>query len=284
MTVAGIVPHPTRAEARALAARMASALVERGVSVRIPRPDAQAVGLDEYGVDPGTFAEGLDFAVSLGGDGTMLRTVDRVWAHGVPVLGVNLGQLGFLTEIEPAELEAALERLLAGDYGIEERMVLRVGVTSEGPAAGEWCAVNECVLEKDHPGRLIRLAVSISGTFFTTYAADGVIVATPTGSTAYAFSARGPIVSPELHCLLLTPVSPHMVFDRSLVLAPHEELRFEVTAGPAVDLIVDGRSLGTLGVGDVVVCRGAQRPALLIVFGERDFHQMVKAKFGLSDR
>ena len=134
------------------------------------------------------------------------------------MLGVNVGQLGYLTEVEPPDLDAALERLVAGDYQVDERMVLAIDVTSEGPAAGRWFALNETVLEKLHTGRLARLEVEINGTFFTTYAADGVIVATPTGSTAYSFSARGPIVSPRIRCLLLTPVSPHMLFDRSLVL------------------------------------------------------------------
>ena len=284
MTVVGLVPHPQRAAAREAVVRLAGSLSERGVDIRIPEPDAGATGLGRFGVAPGDFADGLDFAVSLGGDGTMLRTVDLVYGEGVPVLGVNLGQMGFLTEVEPEEIDSALERILAGDHGIEERMVVRVSVTSDGSAAGEWWALNECVLEKDQPGRLARLAVTISGKFFTTYAADGMIVATPTGSTAYAFSARGPIISPALRCLLLTPVSPHMLFDRSLVLAPDEELRIEVLDSTPVDLILDGRTLGALGSGDVVVCTEGEHPARLIVFRRRDFHQTLKAKFGLADR
>ncbi len=284
MKAVGIVPHPGRPAAVELAGWLDGFLTERGVEVRVPRSDADSVGLEARGVDTAEFAEGLDFAVSLGGDGTMLRTVDLVFPHEVPVLGVNLGQLGFLTDVEPADLESSLDRVLSGDYEIEERMVVRLEVESRGDAGGTWWALNECLIEKARSGRLVRLGVSVGGEFFTTYAADGLIVATPTGSTAYAFSARGPIISPGLRCLLVTPVSPHMLFDRSLVLRPDEDVRFEVIDEPDVELTVDGRTLGMLTAGDVVTCRAGERPARLIVFSKRHFHQMLKAKFQLPDR
>ena len=282
MTAVGIVAH--RIRARDVAERAASWLEQAGVEVRIPAPDAEAETLRRYAFDVDDFAAGLDFAVSLGGDGTMLRTVDLVGSEGVPVLGVNVGQLGFLTEIEPDQLEVGMEKVLAGDYQVSERMVLAVEVASDGSAGGTWLALNEAVLEKMSSGHLVRLGLSINGTFFTTYAADGVIVATPTGSTAYNFSARGPIVSPRHRCLVLTPVSPHMLFDHSLVFAPDEELAFQVTGSAAVGLILDGREVGRLGDGDVVTCTQGPRPARLITFVPRDFHQVLKAKFGLPDR
>jgi NAD+ kinase len=202
----------------------------------------------------------------------------------VPVLGVNLGQLGFLTEVEPAQLEQALGRVLAGEAQISERMLLSVMVDSDGLASGKWLALNEAVLEKCSSGHLVRLAVSINGKFFTTYAADGVIVATPTGSTAYNFSAQGPIVSPSHRCLILTPVSPHMLFQRSLVLGPDEELEFEVTSQLPVGLVLDGREVGRLSPGDSVTATQGPRPARLMTLHPRDFHQVLKAKFGLADR
>lgn len=284
MTAVGLVPHPGRPAAKELALRVAGVLAARDVEVRVPEPDAAAVGLEHHGVDAERFGDGLDFAVSLGGDGTMLRTVDLVYESQVPVLGVNLGQLGFLTDVEPDDVETSIERVLDGDHAIEERMVVRVEVESQGSARGSWWALNECLIEKAHSGRLVRLAVSVGGDFFTTYAADGMIVATPTGSTAYAFSVRGPIISPSLRCLLVTPVSPHMLFDRSLVLGSEEDVGLEVVEEPEVELSVDGRTLGSLDVGDVVTCRSGRRPARLIVFSERHFHQMLKAKFGLADR
>ena len=282
MTAVGIVPHPQRAGS--YAERAARFLTDAGVEVRVPAPDAAAVGLPGLARDLEAFASGLDFAVSLGGDGTMLRTVDLVAAEGVPVLGVNLGQLGFLTEVEPAQLEESLRRALAGEGQISERMVLSVVVDSDGAAAGKWLALNEAVLEKCSSGHLVRLAVSINGKFFTTYAADGVIVATPTGSTAYNFSAQGPIVSPSHRCQILTPVSPHMLFHRSLVLGPEEELEFEVTSQLPVGLVLDGREVGRLAPGDSVTTTQGPRAARIMTLDPRDFHQVLKAKFGLADR
>jgi NAD+ kinase len=175
-------------------------------------------------------------------------------------------------------------RLLAGDYDVAERTVLQADVETSGPASGRWWALNEAVLEKVQSGRLVRLDVLINGTYFTPYAADGVIVSTPTGSTAYSFSARGPIVSPNHRCLLLTPVSPHMLFDRALVLGADEELRFVVIDERRAVLTLDGRVLGTLEPGDAVTCTGGPRPARIVTLGPRDFHQILKAKFGLADR
>ena len=279
----GLVPHHDRPLARELATRAASFLADRGVAVRIPAEDSVAVGLEELGVRVEEFADGLDVVISLGGDGTMLRTVDLVYEAGVAVLGVNVGQMGYLTDVEPAALDDSLARLLSGDYAVLERMMLQVDVSSAGSVAGRWWALNEAVMEKAQSGRLARLDVSINGTPFTTYAADGVIVATPTGSTAYSFSARGPIVSPSHSCLLLTPVSPHMLFDRSLVLGAEEELRFVVDERP-VALTLDGQELGHLDAGDAVTCTGGPRPARIVSFGPRDFHQILKVKFGLADR
>ena len=270
----GLVPHPHRETAAALARHAAARLGEHGIEVRCPTGD-DATTLD---------VTGLDVVVSLGGDGTMLRAVDLAYEAGVPVLGVNVGQMGYLTEIEPHDFDAALDRLVAGDYQVAERMVLEISVESAGSARGRWFALNEAVLEKVNTGRLARLEVEINGTFFTTYADDGVIVSTPTGSTAYSFSARGPILSPRHRCLLLTPVSPHMLFDRSLVLGAEEILRFVVIDEHSVVLTADGRELGDLAAGDAVSCRGGSLPARIVTLGPRDFHQILKAKFGLSDR
>ena len=280
----GLVPHPLRDTATALAAQAAQRLEAQGIEVRVPGADADAAGLGRYAVPNEQFADGLDVVVSLGGDGTMLRAVDLCYEAGVPVLGVNVGQLGYLAEVEPVDFDVAIGRIETGDYEVAERMVLEIRVESAGPAQGRWFALNEAVLEKLHTGRLVRLGVTINGTFFTTYVADGVIVATPTGSTAYSFSARGPIVSPRQSCVLLTPVSPHMLFDRSLVLAADEELRFDVSDDRSVVLTADGRELGELAAGDAVTCTGGPHPARVVTFGPRDFHQILKAKFGLSDR
>ena len=280
----GLVPHRDRPVAHALAQRTASWLSQHGVEVRVPAALASAAGLDAYATEPEKFASGLDLAISLGGDGTMLYTVQLVYPAPVPLLGVNVGMLGYLSELEPDELEDWLPRLVAGEFEITERMMLSVEVESSGEVRGSWYALNEAVVEKLRAGHLIYLDVSINGTAFTSYAADGLIVAAPTGSTAYSFSAGGPIVSPALRCIVLTPISPHMLFDRSLVLAEHEEVAFVVNNGRYVALTIDGRELGELGPGDRVRCRVAPEPLRLVSLRPRDFHQILKTKFSLPDR
>jgi NAD+ kinase len=279
-----MIVHPERELAAELARDAAKWLGERGHEVRLPLRDATVAGLTELGYPETTFTRGLDVVVSLGGDGTMLRTVDLVAAEGVPVIGVNVGQLGYLTEVEPQGLRMALKRFLAGSYEVEERMLVETTVSAAGVDPAGYLALNEMVLEKTPMGHTVRLGVTIDGDFFTPYAADGFIVATPTGSTAYALSARGPIVAPTHRCLLLTPVSPHMLFDRTLVLDPSASVRIEVLSQRAATLSVDGRNLATLQEGDAVVCTAAAVAARLVMFGQRDFLRILKSKFGLSDR
>jgi NAD+ kinase len=284
MATVGFVLHHEREQAAALARDAAGWLRAAGHEVRVPQPDADIAGLGEVGCDEGALSKGLDLAVSLGGDGTMLRTVDLVAGEGVPIIGVNVGQMGYLTDIEPAGTRAAIERFLTGERTIEERMLLTVTVEHADGRRAEHLAFNEAVLEKTPMGHTVRLAVEVDDEFFTTYAADGLIVATPTGSTAYAFSARGPIVAPTHRALLLTPVSPHMLFDRTLVLEPSARLRLVVQGHRTATLSVDGRNLRELGDGDSIVCTAADRAARLVTFGDRDFLQILKTKFGLEDR
>ncbi len=284
MAVVGLVLHHERRHAAELARDAADWLHAAGHEVRLPRPDADIAGLGELGCSDAELPAGLDLAVSLGGDGTMLRTVDLVAGEGVPIIGVNVGQMGYLTDIEPSGTLAALERFLSGERTIEERMLLAVAVERTDGSREDHLAFNEAVLEKTPMGHTVRLGVEVDGEFFTTYAADGLIVATPTGSTAYALSARGPIVAPTHRALLLTPVSPHQLFDRTLVLEPAARLRLVVRGHRAATLSVDGRNLGELSEGDSIVCTAAERAARLVTFGRRDFLQILKSKFGLEDR
>ncbi|MDQ4133356.1 MAG: NAD(+)/NADH kinase [Actinomycetota bacterium] len=289
MAVVVLVVNDGKPRAVELAHQAADWLSARDHEVRLSSEEAGTVGLAKYGQPPATMLDGADVAVSLGGDGTMLRAVCLVARAGVPVLGVNLGNLGYLTEVEPDRLTDALEAFLTGAYRVEERLML--SVTAElGPSAlptaptGRHLALNEAVVEKSSPGQVVHVSVSFGGRRWTTYAADGLIVATPTGSTAYSFSAHGPILPPELRAILMTPVSAHMPFDRSLVLAATETIRIELIVDRTAELIVDGRELGQLNEGDAILCQAAPERARLITFGQRDFYGILKAKFGLSDR
>jgi NAD+ kinase len=284
MNAVGLVPNAERPVARALAEQAVGWLSSRGVTVRIPNDTGGDLPAAAVAVAPEHFADDLDLVICLGGDGTMLHTFTLVYPRPVPILGVNAGQLGYLSALEAGELEAAIPALLDGDFDVSERSVVECTVQSAGSASGIWYGLNELVLEKVHSGKVIRLEVGINGQPFTSYAADGVIVATPTGSTAYSFSARGPIVSPSTRLLVLTPVSPHMLFDRPLVLAGDETLEFVVRGERAPAITIDGRELGELGHGDRVVCRVADAAAHIVAPRDRLFHQILKAKFALPDR
>lgn len=280
--IVGIVPHHERPAAKELAHEMANWLANKQIEVRIPKEVADRVGLPNLGCDQNEFESDVDVVVSLGGDGTMLNAFAYAYPAEAPVVGVNVGQLGYLSEVEPAHLGTFLNRLSEGDYEVRERMVL--SIEKIGASGAPIFALNEAVVEKRHTGRLLHLGISINDEFFTTYAADGVIIATPTGSTAYSLSARGPVVSPRQRCLVVTPVSPHMLFDRSLVLGDNESIELEVQDGSEGAVNVDGRQRMTLVPGDKVRCSAASKPAKIASFWPRDFHQILKTKFRLSDR
>ena len=287
MASVALFVHRDRTQAMDLAGDIARWLDRRGHQARLTPADAALIERPDLATPPEQLTEGLALAVAIGGDGTMLRAVRRAAEHDVPVLGINVGQLGYLTEVDPARWEDALGRFLAGDHAIDERMLLAVTIDAPGAPPGlerHHLVLNEVVLEKVSMGHTVRLEVMLDDVFFTDYVADGLIVATPTGSTAYAFSARGPIVAPRHRALMLTLVSPHMLFDRTLVLDPSTNVRLAVQGERAAALSVDGRNIGNLAPGSAVCCTAAPRPARLVTFGGRDFHRILKSKFGLNDR
>lgn len=282
-----IVAHHERADARLLAGSTAAWLRERGHEAWMPGDDARELGVPDIAAD--TAPAEADLVVSLGGDGTMLRAVNLLDGAAVPLLGVNLGNLGYLTEVEVGSLDDALERIEAGpeagEWQFDERMMLDIAVsTPDGHHRGTWRALNEAVVEKRESGRTVHLLVRIDGEPFTSYAADGLIVSTPTGSTAYSLSARGPIVSPKHRALLVTPVAPHMLFDRSLVLDPSETVDIEVLGDREAAVAVDGRRVCDLSFGESVRCTPSAATARFVRFGAHQYHQVLKAKFGLADR
>ena len=283
MSLVALVVHHERPVARDLAVAVAEWLVAGDHQVRVPASDAEAIGrLERWSTPDADLASGLDVAVSIGGDGTMLRAVRLVCEKGTPVLGINVGHLGYLTEVEPAAWKQAMVRVLAGDHLVEERMTLCVEVVhAGGELSPVHTALNDAVVEKLEAGHTVRVSVNISGRPAISYATDALIVATPTGSTAYNLSAGGPLVSPRLEALVVTPVAPHSLFGRALVVAPDEIVDVEIVAGRSV-IGVDGRHLGFLEPGDVVRCKAGPHPARLVTFAEREFWRILKTKFGLN--
>ena len=292
MSAVLIIAHAERAEAVSASKRLVDWLESEGHTVELGRVEASAIGRSELAADEpiGTMP---DLAVSVGGDGTMLRSFDLVAAAGVPVLGVNVGHLGYLTEFEPAQLTETVAAALEGTLGISVRMMVsatvrrRPGEDPDDPDphdADTWTGLNEVVLEKRDPGHTVRLEVWLDGDMFATYATDGLIVSTPTGSTAYSLSAGGAVVAPTHSSLQVTPVAPHMLFDRSLLLPPDTEIGIRVVSERPALAAVDGRSTTMLQTGDELVVTRAPYEAQFVTAGGDSFHRVLKHKFGLKDR
>jgi NAD+ kinase len=280
----GVVVHPGRPPAVELGKVLAGWADDHGIELRTLTAERGCLGEDVPCAEPDEFALGLDLVVALGGDGTLLRALGLVLTEQVPALGVNAGRLGFLAEVEPHGLAPALQAISAGRYQVERRTTLAARVLVDGAVVAEDLAVNDVVLEKAARERLAAVAVRLGdGGPFARYAADGIMVASPTGSTAYSFSAGGPIVSPRLDALLLTPIAPHMVFNRSLVLHPDEAVRLEVLPDNPVIESVDGRAARELPPGAVVEVRRSRYDALLVRIEKADFYRLVRSKFRVAD-
>jgi NAD+ kinase len=279
MATIGFAPNVERDSAVELAKSTAAWLEDKGhTTVLLPENAPQ-------GTVPGRKGE-LDLVVSLGGDGTMLRAVGMVLGMSVPVLGVNFGRFGYLTAVEPDGIQLAIERFLHGDYHLDHRMTIDVRVVAKGAKRPRYNAtgLNDIIIARPSGMHTINASVQISGERFLSYAADSMIVSTPTGSTGYNLSARGPIISPKLRCLVLTPVAAHMLFDRSVVLDASHEVTFELHGRSPADLIVDGVPCGQLALGERLTCSGGVHDAILVNFGGRSFETVLKNKFHLTDR
>jgi NAD+ kinase len=285
MSRIGLAVHRFRPDALELARSISHWALEHDCVAVIDESDALVIQAPEAEVgDIST----TDVLVSIGGDGTMLRAVRALAGAPVPIIGVNLGMLGYLATVEQEAVLGALSAWKSGTIGsqfdYDDRMLVEVALWSNGARLANLLALNEVVIEKKDAGHTVRLGVDIDRAPFTTYAADGLIIATPTGSTAYSMSARGPILSPRLRALLVTPVSPHMLFDRSMVLDPSESIRVEVLGHRSVSVAIDGALVHTLSPSDVIEIKAADEVARFVRFEERRFHQILKTKFGLSDR
>lgn len=208
----------------------------------------------------------FDLLIALGGDGTMLRAGQICGPHGVPILGINMGRFGFLMEIRQNQWQEALSRLIAGDYWLEKRMMLHAHRNRAGQILGEWDVVNEVVVSRGSFVRPVHLETSVDGRYLTTYVADGLIASTPTGSTAYALAAGGPILPPELRTILLVPIAPHLSIDRAIVLAEGSSVSITVHTSHQAVLSVDGQAPVELADGDCIDIAAGDHSLLFVRF------------------
>lgn len=278
--------NPARAEAREIGAAMISALRAAEVEVVVANDDArmwdEAKTLGALVVEADDQAgNGCDLVVVLGGDGTILRAAERARQAGTPILGVNLGHVGFLAEAESEDADAVVTAIVDGAWSVEERMALDVRVLVQSAEVHRTWALNEISVEKLAREHMIDLVVEIDGRPLSSWGCDGVVCATPTGSTAYGFSAGGPVVWPEVSAILVVPLSAHALFARPLVVSPLSVVAFELQASSHAVLSADGRRMLDVVGGSRIEVRRAQQPIKFARIITAPFTDRLVAKFDL---
>ncbi len=279
-----VVAHPRRVAAHERVQQVLNMLSAADVSPRVLADEAGALDLACSEVVPSDVraADGTELVLVLGGDGSLLRGAELARPHGVPLLGVNLGHVGFLAEAEPEALPSVVQRVIARDYDVEERMTVDVCVRAGDEVL--WCdwALNEAALEKEQRGRMVECVLEIEGRPLSRWACDGVVCATPTGSTAYAFSAGGPIVWPDVEALLVVPISAHALFARPMVVGPHSPVALEIVPGTGDAVVTcDGRRTVRVPHGARVEVSVGRTPVKLARLHPQSFTDRLVGKFDL---
>ncbi len=283
-----LLAHTGREDARDVARAFVKALSSHGIVVRALADEAVDLGLDpaelEIAADDDDAACDCELVIVIGGDGTILRAAEIAHDRGTPLLGVNLGHVGFLAEAEPDDVESTITAIVEGRYVSEERLTIDVSVFTDGELVTSTWALNEASVEKAARQRMLEVVVEVDGRPLSRFGCDGVVCATPTGSTAYNFSAGGPVVWPGVEALLMVPISAHALFARPLVVAPSSSLAVEVlarTEGAGV-LWCDGRRTVDLPPGARIEVRRGERPVHFVRLHQAPFTDRLVAKFGLS--
>lgn len=262
-----VVSHYSRPEAVQAAERVTIALTERGIEV----------------VHDADTADDVELVMVLGGDGTILGAAEYAHDRGVPLLGVNLGHVGFLAEAEPEALPDVVRRAVERDYHVEERMTLEVSVVAPDGSVRHGWALNEAAMEKGEQGRMVEISIGVDGSALSSFGCDGLILATPTGSTAYAFSGGGPIVWPDVEAILMVPLAAHALFARPMVVGPGSTLEVELFAETKADAVLwcDGRRRYEVPAGSRLIVRRGSQPVRLARLNRTPFSGRLVAKFDL---
>jgi NAD+ kinase len=261
---AGIITKKDNAEARLYARNLVPWLDSRGIET----------ALDQIFPD-------LDILIILGGDGTLLHVAETAARYSIPVIGINLGSLGFLTELTESEGQSALEDILNNSTTMEKRLMLKTRLIKGGRQKGYRYALNDVVISKNAVDRLLDLRTKADDDVITTYKADGLIVSTPTGSTAYSLSAGGPLVHPGLETLLVTPICPFMLSSRPIILPPDKVVSSELLSDDpsfTTRIIIDGQEAWEMGSGDILEVQAAEHPLQLITSRNRDYFSILRNK------
>lgn len=281
----GVVSKPHRTEFARSLEEILQWLERRGCETLVEEGVLENFGLSGYpGVTREEMPSKVDVIIVFGGDGTILSVARAIGGNNAPILAVNLGSLGFLTEVTLDELFEALERLLKGEHRIDERRLLDATVKRSDGSSTSFHALNDVVITKGALARIIQLDAYIDDDFMATFLADGLIIATPTGSTAYSLAAGGPIVLPSLACTVVTPICPHTLTNRPLVFPPESKIRIILTSGDDVMLTVDGQQGVELAAEDEIVCTSSRLRIELIKPHNKSFFDVLREKLKWAQR
>jgi NAD+ kinase len=278
---AGILARTDKPQSAALVRSLAEALAARGVEVFLEKNTAALTG--SPGVDDRQLASSCDLLLVLGGDGTILRALHRMQGAAPPIFGINVGSLGFLTGVSGEDWSLAVDSIAAGDFQLSSRTLLRVELERDGRVVETFTGLNDAVVSRGHHSQLIKVEVRIDGEELSVYHADGLIVATPTGSTAYSMSAGGPLLLPDSACLVITPICPHVLTNRSTVVADTAQLELRlVSPGPGVTVNVDGQEIREFGPADLLRVSRAEEKLRLATLPGRTFSGVLREKLKWS--
>ncbi len=273
----GLFPNTLKEKAKAIAMEISAFLTSRGCTVVTEDADAEALKSKKLSeVDPAL----INFLISLGGDGTILRLIHKHPEIKAPLLGINLGGLGFMADIPSQEIHTSLQALLDGHYTLSNRIVMEA--TSDGECD---FAVNEIVIHRAQNPSLVDLAIKVGGVPLNTFSADGLIIATPTGSTAYSLSAGGPILTPGLEAFVLTPICPHTISNRPIVLMSGDEIEVcLISHHESVEIVYDGIPRSRLHTGETLRIRRSERLFSLVHMLDQDFYSTLRSKLGWTGK
>jgi len=274
----GVIPNLSK-DPNGVQTSWVIAKIEQKGMQPIVMPDVYQVVKAGYAVEKEVFYNSCDLIFVLGGDGTLLQAARHVCLYGLPILGINMGRLGFLTEVEISDIDRALNSLICDDYYIERRMMLKARLIRHKSADCELIALNDIAIAKASFARIIHLKVFINDEFVNYYPADGILVSSPTGSTAYSLSAGGPIISPGMECILITPICPHALNARSIVTDCRDEIRI-VVADKSRDVLltIDGQEGVPVYKGDAILITKADVETRLVRTGKRSFFNVLRDK------
>ncbi len=272
-----VCPNMSKRRAGEIVDRIFNFYQNKNVRLVMPATEARQFRKDEYGL-PCVERVHVDMALSIGGDGTLLGVCRRFSGQNVPVCGINLGTLGFLADIEPRELESRLAKILAGQYRVENRLLLSGYIRNELGEKFLGNAINDVVISKGGVARILHLGLHVNQTHLMDYKADGIIVASPTGSTAYSLSAGGPILNPNIRALLLTPICAHTFQMRPLIVNEDDEVLIKISAAQDIMVTLDGQVSHKIQPNDDVVIRKAKDAAHIVKFDDKNYYDVLKAK------